>query len=58
MGKGVKQVDQWLEKSEHNVTMKLYPQGRHEMLNETNRAEVYNDVLLFIETVCANGELK
>lgn len=58
MGKGVRQVDQWLEKSEHNVTMKLYPQGRHEMLNETNRAEVYNDVLLFIETVCANGELK
>ena len=36
--------------------MKLYPEGRHEMLNETNRKEVYNDVLLFIESVCAAGE--
>ena len=58
MGKGVKQVNQWLVKSGHNVTMKLYPQGRHEMLNETNRSEVYGDVLLFLETVCAAGETK
>ena len=56
MGKGVKQVNQWLLKSGHKVTMKLYPEGRHEMLNETNRKEVYNDVLLFLETVCAIGE--
>lgn len=28
-----------------DVTVKLYPEGRHEMLNETNRAEVYADVL-------------
>ena len=58
MGKGVKQVEKWLLKSGHNVTTKLYPEGRHEMLNETNRSEVYNDVLLFIETVCASGELQ
>ena len=58
MGKGVKQVCQWLKKSNHNVTIKLYPEGRHEMLNETNRAEVYGDVLLFLETVCASGESK
>ena len=25
--------------------MKLYHGGRHEMLNETNRADVYEDVL-------------
>ncbi len=58
MGKGVKQVEKWLLKSDHKVTMKLYPEGRHEMLNETNRDEVYRDVLLFIETVCAAGELQ
>ena len=58
MGKGVKQVEKWLEKSNHKVSMKLYPEGRHEMLNETNKDEVYNDVLLFIETVCASGELQ
>ncbi|MDR1540051.1 MAG: lysophospholipase [Clostridiales bacterium] len=28
-----------------DVEMKLYGQGRHEMLNEINRAEVYEDVL-------------
>ena len=58
MGKGVKQVNQWLLKSNHRVSMKLYPEGRHEMLNETNRSEVYGDVLLFIESVCAAGEMK
>ena len=58
MGKGVKQVEKWLVKSNHKVSMKLYPEGRHEMLNETNRDEVFNDVLLFIETVCASGELQ
>ncbi len=56
MGKGVKQVNQWLLKSGHKVTMKLYPEGRHEMLNETNREEVYNDILLFVEAVCTAGE--
>ena len=55
-GKGVRQVNQWLLKSGHKVTMKLYPEGRHEMLNETNRKEVYSDILLFIETVCTAGE--
>lgn len=28
-----------------DVTMKLYHEGRHEMLNELNRDEVYRDVL-------------
>lgn len=30
------------------VTMKLYPEGRHEMLNETNREEVTHDWLEWI----------
>lgn len=32
-----------------NVTYKLYPGGRHEMLNETNRDEVMQDTLAWIE---------
>jgi alpha-beta hydrolase superfamily lysophospholipase len=28
-----------------NVTEKYYPQGRHEMLNETNRDEVMRDLV-------------
>lgn len=31
-----------------DVTMKLYHEGRHELLNELNRDEVYDDVLAWI----------
>jgi alpha-beta hydrolase superfamily lysophospholipase len=57
-GKGVKQVYGWLKKTGHDVELKLYEDGRHEMLNEINRKDVYNDVLLFINAVEAMGELK
>ena len=57
MGKGVKKVNKFLENSGHtHVTFKLYPGARHEILNETNRQEVYGDVLLFLEAVAAGGE--
>lgn len=32
----------------HDVKMRLYPGGRHEMLNETNHTEVYKDILDWI----------
>ena len=32
-----------------DLTVKLYPEGRHEMLNETNRQEVWDDVLSWLE---------
>lgn len=32
-----------------DVFMKLYPGGRHEMLNEPNRQQVYEDILQWIE---------
>ena len=32
-----------------DITIKLYPEGRHEMLNETNRTEVYADILSWME---------
>ena len=40
LGAGVEQVD-----------IKLYKEGRHEMLNETNREEVYQDLLNWIQTL-------
>jgi len=33
-----------------DVSMKLYPDARHETLNETNKDEVYNDVLNWINS--------
>ena len=29
----------------HDVTIRLYPEGPHEMLNEINQADVYQDIL-------------
>ncbi len=50
MGKGVRQVAGWFrEAGVRDVTVKLYPGGRHEMLNETNKEEVYADTLAWIE---------
>ena len=34
----------------------LYPGGRHEMLNETSRAQVYRDVLDFLEQIFNHTE--
>jgi alpha-beta hydrolase superfamily lysophospholipase len=31
------------------VTLKVYPGGRHEMLNETNRAEVVADLRTWLD---------
>ena len=55
-GRGVRQVVSWLRAEGHVAELKLYEGGRHEMLNETNNQEVYQDVLLFINTVEAMGE--
>ena len=50
MGKGVtKTAEAFRKAGMQNVTLKLYPQGRHEMHNELNRDEVFNDVLRFLE---------
>ena len=54
-GKGVKQVEAWLVQSGNRVKCILYPGARHELLNETNREQVSDDVRLFIEGVCGGA---
>lgn len=50
MGKGVINVKQLLDKAGlQDVTMKLYPEGRHEMLNELNKQEVMDDLVQWLE---------
>ncbi len=45
-GKGViRSYLGFLDAGMQDVTLKLYPGGRHEMLNEINRADVYRDIL-------------
>ena len=58
MGKGIRQVTAWLKDTGHNTEMILYKGYRHEILNEEIAGQVSNDILLFIETVAAGGELK
>lgn len=38
-----------------DVTLTLYPRGRHEMLNESNRDEVTADVIAWLDTKLADG---
>lgn len=48
-GRGVREVYRRLKETGHrNVQMKLYDGARHEILNETNRKEVYADILNFL----------
>ncbi len=49
-GKGVEKVYGYFKSAgTRDLTMKLYPGGRHEMLNELNRDEVWADVLSWLE---------
>ena len=50
-GKGVEKLKQALLKSGiQNIDMLLYPEARHETLNEINRNEVYSDVFNWIKS--------
>ncbi|MCZ8513502.1 lysophospholipase [Paenibacillus filicis] len=45
-GKGIRQLAcMYAKLGLEQVTVKLYPGGRHEMLNETNREEVMQDII-------------
>ncbi len=50
-GEGVKKLLAVLRKAGvRDTLLKLYPEGRHEMLNETNRLEVYDDLLGWLDS--------
>lgn len=49
-GKGVRKVYEMYKRAGiSDVTLKLYPEARHELLNEINRAEVEKDILDWFE---------
>lgn len=50
-GVGVKKVYRSFQKLELDVKLTLYPGMRHEILNETNRLQVYEDMLSCIQEV-------
>ena len=48
-GEGVKQAYESFEKAGmKNLSVKLYSEDRHELLNELDRAEVYEEIYLWI----------
>lgn len=48
-GKGIPALEQKLRQTGHdNVTYKLYKEGRHEMLNEICKEQVYSDIQTWI----------
>ena len=50
-GKGVKQVyENYKNAGIKDVELKLYKDGRHEMLNELNKEKVYDDILSWLES--------
>ena len=49
-GKGVRKVHGYFQRyGTKDLSMRLYPGGRHEMLNELNKEEVYDDVLSWLD---------
>ncbi|HOK37276.1 MAG TPA: alpha/beta hydrolase [Bacteroidales bacterium] len=49
-GIGVKKAMEFYKKAGlKNVEFKLYPSARHEILNEINKEDIYNDILMWIE---------
>lgn len=48
-GKGVKKVLDMYRKEEVNVRLKLYDDYRHEILNDTSREKVIEDIMWFVD---------
>lgn len=56
MGRGVRRLyDEYRRAGISDLAITLYPGGRHEMLNETNREQVMQDVLGFVVRVTASA---
>jgi alpha-beta hydrolase superfamily lysophospholipase len=48
-------VDRYTSAGLTDVTLKTYPQARHEVFNETNRDEVINDLLAWLDQKLPTG---
>lgn len=56
-GKGVQRLrDAYKRAAVFDVRMKLYPDARHEVLNEINRQEVTNDLIAWLDEVVPAGD--
>ncbi|MGD8607795.1 MAG: lysophospholipase [Myxococcales bacterium] len=54
-GKGMKRLhDAYKRAAIFDVRLKLYPEGRHEMLNETNRQQVMDDFIAWCNEIVAS----
>lgn len=53
-GEAVVKTKEFYQDKGFDTTMKLYPGGRHEMLNEVNRASVYADIIQWMNQ-CQTG---
>lgn len=54
--KGVKQVANWLTQTGHQVELRIYPGDRHELLNETDKEQVMEDIGSFIKRAVQRRE--
>lgn len=51
-GEGVQSVyEQYIQSGSKHVSIKLYKEGRHEMLNEFNKKEVYHDIIQWLHSI-------
>lgn len=56
MGRGVQKLHACYQRAGlRRVSVKLYPEGRHEMLNEVNREQVTADLLGWLDQALAGG---
>ncbi len=57
-GKGPEILHQWFIDTGHDCIIKLYPEGRHEMLNELNRDMAVDDIKTFLHSLAGRAGLK
>jgi alpha-beta hydrolase superfamily lysophospholipase len=46
-------VDRYRQAGSHDVSLRVFPGARHEVFNETNRAEVFADVVDWLSKALA-----
>nr|MCR5008076.1 lysophospholipase [Oribacterium sp.] len=49
-GRGPASVYAWLHATGHDVSLRIYPRKRHEMIWETNKEEVHDDIYKWIDS--------